>query len=80
MRRGRAASPAAEAAPPHGGQLPTLSAGLCVRSLGGVHVLSGDLKIKVSNSLEDRLQVAYEGNIPALREKIFGKSGGMLRV
>ena len=51
-----------------------------VCSLGGVCVLSSDLKIKVSNTLEDRLMVAYDINTPQLREKIFGKSGGMLRV
>ena len=50
-----------------------------LRSLGGVYVMSADHKIVCQNTLEDRLAVAYEQNTPLLREKIFGKSGGMLR-
>lgn len=37
------------------------------RSLGGVVVLSGDGRVKVSNTLEDRLHVTYEANVPVVR-------------
>ena len=47
--------------------------------LGGVQVASVDGKIKVSNTLEDRLHNAYQANVPDLRIRIFGKSGGHLR-
>jgi len=47
--------------------------------LGGVMVCSVDGRIKISNTLEDRLQLAYQANVPDLRIKIFGKSGGHLR-
>ena len=46
---------------------------------GGVVVATADGTIKVSNTLEDRLRVAYDLNVPDLRIKIFGKSGGHLR-
>jgi len=47
--------------------------------LGGVVVGTVDGKIKVSNTLEERLHVAYQANAPSLRLKIFGASGGHLR-
>ena len=47
--------------------------------LGGVVVATADGKIKISNTLEDRLHLAYQANVPDLRVRIFGKSGGHLR-
>jgi vacuolar-type H+-ATPase subunit E/Vma4 len=47
--------------------------------LGGVVVVSADGAQTVSNTLEDRLHISYELNVPTLRIKFFGKSGGHLR-
>jgi V-type H+-transporting ATPase subunit E len=47
--------------------------------LGGVVVATADGSLTVCNTLEERLHVAYEQNVPQLRIKIFGKSGGHLR-
>jgi V-type H+-transporting ATPase subunit E len=40
--------------------------------IGGVHVISMDGKITCNNSLDDRLKVAFERNLPELREVVFG--------
>ena len=40
--------------------------------IGGVHVISMDGKITCNNSLDDRLKVAFERNLPELREAVFG--------
>ena len=47
--------------------------------LGGVVVATVDGKVKISNTLEDRLHLAYQANVPDLRVRIFGESGGHLR-
>jgi V-type H+-transporting ATPase subunit E len=47
---------------------------------GGVVVATADGSVKVSNTLEDRLKISYELNVPTMRVKVFGKSGGHLRV
>jgi V-type H+-transporting ATPase subunit E len=47
---------------------------------GGVVVATADGCTKVSNTLEDRLRISYDLNVPQLRIKVFGKSGGHLRV
>ena len=39
---------------------------------GGVHVISVDGKIVCNNSLDDRLQVAFERGAPEIRRAIFG--------
>ena len=39
---------------------------------GGVHVISTDGKIVCNNSLDDRLKVAFERNVPEIRATIFG--------
>lgn len=49
-------------------------------SLGGLVVSTLDGKTSVNNTLEERLGVAYAANVPDLRVKIFGRSGGHLRV
>ena len=43
------------------------------RSLGGVALLSASGKITCSNTLDDRLRIAYSQNLPAVREALFGK-------
>lgn len=43
-----------------------------VSCVGGVHVISMDGKIICNNSLDDRLNVAYERNLPEIRSAIFG--------
>lgn len=47
--------------------------------LGGVVVATADGSVNVCNTLEERLRISYEQNVPQLRIKIFGKSGGHLR-
>lgn len=44
-----------------------------VHSLGGVALLSASGKITCSNTLDDRLRIAYSQNLPAVREALFGK-------
>ena len=39
---------------------------------GGVHVISADGKTVCNNSLDDRLTVAFERNVPEIRTAIFG--------
>ncbi|KAG2422445.1 hypothetical protein HXX76_016015 [Chlamydomonas incerta] len=39
---------------------------------GGVVVISGDGRITCSNTLDDRLKIAYHANLPAIRAKLFG--------
>lgn len=48
-------------------------------SLGGLVVCTLDGKTTVDNTLEERLAMAYQANVPELRQLIFGKSGGHLR-
>ena len=40
--------------------------------VGGVHVISADGKTVCNNSLDDRLTVAFERNVPEIRTAIFG--------
>jgi V-type H+-transporting ATPase subunit E len=47
---------------------------------GGVVIATADGSVKVSNTLEDRLKISYELNVPQMRINVFGKSGGHLRV
>ncbi|PNW70799.1 hypothetical protein CHLRE_17g734500v5 [Chlamydomonas reinhardtii] len=39
---------------------------------GGVVLISGDGRINCSNTLDDRLKIAYQANLPAIRAKLFG--------
>ena len=41
-------------------------------SCGGVVVTSGDGKIVCSNTLDERLQIAYTQNLPMIRGTFFG--------
>jgi V-type H+-transporting ATPase subunit E len=54
-----------------------VSANVCVLSLlrcssGGVVVTSADGRIVVSNTLDHRVHIAYEANLPDIRGKLFG--------
>ncbi len=40
-------------------------------STGGVVVQSSDGRITVSNTLDDRLKIAYQDNLPVIRAKLF---------
>ncbi|KAK9829507.1 hypothetical protein WJX72_006258 [[Myrmecia] bisecta] len=40
---------------------------------GGVSVASGDGKIICANTLDERLRIAYEQNLPAIRATLFGE-------
>ena len=35
-------------------------------------LISGDGRINCSNTLDDRLKIAYQANLPAIRAKLFG--------
>jgi V-type H+-transporting ATPase subunit E len=48
-----------------------------VSCLGGVVVATVDGKIKVSNTLEERLRGAYDTNVPELRTAIFGRNASL---
>ena len=48
-----------------------LRAAVCC-SCGGVVVTSGDGKIVCSNTLDERLQIAYTQNLPMIRGTFFG--------
>ncbi|GFH08141.1 vacuolar ATP synthase subunit E [Haematococcus lacustris] len=39
---------------------------------GGVVLVSSDGRITVSNTLDDRLKIAYEANLPEIRKRLFG--------
>eukprot|EP00197_Chlamydomonas_leiostraca_P009605 CAMPEP_0202863548 /NCGR_PEP_ID=MMETSP1391-20130828/4140_1 /ASSEMBLY_ACC=CAM_ASM_000867 /TAXON_ID=1034604 /ORGANISM="Chlamydomonas leiostraca, Strain SAG 11-49" /LENGTH=234 /DNA_ID=CAMNT_0049543195 /DNA_START=84 /DNA_END=788 /DNA_ORIENTATION=+ len=39
---------------------------------GGVVLVSSDGRITVSNTLDDRLKIAYEANLPDIRGRLFG--------
>lgn len=45
---------------------------LAMNASGGVEVYSGDQKIKVSNTLESRLDLLAEQKIPQIRKALFG--------
>ena len=47
--------------------------------LGGVVVATADGTLKVVNTLDERLRISYEQNVPQMRVQVFGKSGGHLR-
>ena len=58
---------------PYGGvALNPILPAYCPRSCGGVVLVSGDGRITVSNTLDDRLKIAYNGNLPEIRTKLFG--------
>lgn len=46
--------------------------------VGGVHVISSDGKIICNNSLDDRLNVAFERNQPEIRTAIFGANPNLI--
>ena len=48
-----------------------------VSCLGGVVVGTVDGKIKVSNTLDERLRGAYDSNVPELRTAIFGRNASL---
>ena len=41
-------------------------------SSGGVVVTSADGRVVVSNTLDQRVHIAYEANLPDIRNKLFG--------
>ena len=43
-----------------------------LRSVGGVVLTNADGSIVCSNTLDDRLSIAYSQNLPKIREKLFG--------
>jgi V-type H+-transporting ATPase subunit E len=45
---------------------------LLLCSSGGVVVTSADGRIVVSNTLDHRVHIAYEANLPDIRGKLFG--------
>jgi V-type H+-transporting ATPase subunit E len=45
---------------------------VCACSCGGVQVSSADGRIVCSNTLDDRVRIAYHSNLPEIREKLFG--------
>lgn len=42
--------------------------------IGGIAVVSDDGKIVCSNTLDDRLRISYQGNLPSVREMLFGQA------
>ena len=46
--------------------------------VGGVHVISSDGKIICNNSLDDRLNAAFEHNQPEIRTAIFGQNPNLI--
>lgn len=38
---------------------------------GGVVLVSSDGRINVSNTLDDRLKISYNANLPLVRERLF---------
>lgn len=53
--------------PPPSGNAADDTASCC----GGVALVSGDGRITVSNTLDDRLKIAYQDNLPVIRAKLF---------
>ena len=45
---------------------------LCCCSCGGVVVSSADGKIVCSNTIDERLKIAYAQNLPMIRGEFFG--------
>ena len=41
-------------------------------SCGGIVVTSGDGRIVCSNTLDERLKISYQQNLPVVREQLFG--------
>ncbi len=41
-------------------------------SCGGLVLISGDGRIMCNNTLDDRLKIAYQANLPTVRAKLFG--------
>ena len=50
----------------------SLNADVCACSAGGVVVASGDGKIVCSNTIDERLKIAYAQNLPMIRGTFFG--------
>ncbi|KAF5825910.1 hypothetical protein DUNSADRAFT_5993, partial [Dunaliella salina] len=42
-----------------------------VSSCGGIVMMSTDGRIVVKNTLEDRLKITYEANLPVIRARLF---------
>lgn len=42
-----------------------------VFSCGGLVLTSADGRIVLSNTLDDRLRIAFQDNLPAIRKKLF---------
>lgn len=42
-------------------------------SCGGVVLVSSDGRINCNNTLDDRLKVSYQANLPNVRTKLFGE-------
>lgn len=43
----------------------------CMSSCGGVVLTSQDARIVLSNTLDDRLMIAFQENLPYVRQKLF---------
>lgn len=43
----------------------------CACSCGGIVMMSSDGRILVRNTLEDRLKITYEANLPVIRQQLF---------
>ena len=61
--------------------LPTPLTPPCLRSLscsvGGVVVTSTDGRVVCNNTLDARLEIAYQQNLPAVRAVLFGKEAAV---
>ncbi len=44
----------------------------CARSCGGVELSSADGRIVCSNTLDARVHIAYQANLPTVRSALFG--------
>jgi hypothetical protein len=42
-----------------------------LRSNGGISLISGDGRIVCNNTLDDRLKISYNANLPTIRTKLF---------
>ena len=53
-------------------KVPAPTTMLCCCSCGGVVVSSADGKIVCSNTIDERLKIAYAQNLPMIRGEFFG--------
>lgn len=48
-----------------------------MRSSGGVILTSADGRIVCANTLDDRIAISYQGNLPEIRAQLFGKTAAV---